>query len=66
MSLRAVLETISFIFGSDHARLGVERLFELFQDIRLNKHLCHVRHEPIPARSFACSPVLETDDAHRG
>jgi sorting nexin-25 len=38
------LETISLIFGSDNARLGAERLFELFQDIRLNKHLCYVRN----------------------
>ncbi len=34
---------MSLIFGSDNARLGTERLFELFQDIRLNKHLCYVR-----------------------
>ncbi len=36
-------ETASLIFGSDNARLGAERLFELFQDVRLNKHLCYVR-----------------------
>jgi hypothetical protein len=37
------LETVSLIFGSDNARLGAERLFELFQDIQLNKHLFYVR-----------------------
>ena len=31
------------IFGTDNARLGVENLFELFQDVRLNKHLFYVR-----------------------
>jgi hypothetical protein len=41
------LETCSLIFGSDNARLGAERLFELFQDIRLNKHLCYVRNKII-------------------
>ncbi|CAF0812826.1 unnamed protein product [Rotaria sordida] len=39
--LSNIPETISLIFGSDNARLGAERLFELFQDIRLNKHLCY-------------------------
>ena len=43
MTASVVLETISLIFGSDNARLGAERLFELFQDMRLNKHLCYVR-----------------------
>ncbi|CAF1252805.1 unnamed protein product [Adineta ricciae] len=39
--LTNIPETISLIFGSDNARLGAERLFELFQDVQLNKHLCH-------------------------
>ncbi|CAF1020929.1 unnamed protein product [Rotaria sp. Silwood1] len=39
--LSNIPETVSLIFGSDNARLGAERLFELFQDIRLNKHLCY-------------------------
>jgi len=30
------------IFGSDNARIGIERLFELFQDARLNRHLFYV------------------------
>ncbi|CAF2040918.1 unnamed protein product [Rotaria magnacalcarata] len=37
--LSNIPDTISLIFGLDNARLGAENLFELFQDIRLNKHL---------------------------
>ncbi|CAF1078838.1 unnamed protein product [Adineta steineri] len=39
--LSNIPETISLIFGSDNARLGAERLFELFQNVQLNKHLCY-------------------------
>jgi hypothetical protein len=45
--LLCFVETISLIFGSDNARLGAERLFELFQDVQLNKHLCYVRNKII-------------------
>ncbi|CAF4379375.1 unnamed protein product, partial [Rotaria sp. Silwood2] len=43
--LSNIPETISLIFGSDTARLGAERLFELFQDIQLNKHLCYCNRD---------------------